>query len=297
MNVRYFSVYLRPLPPPPPALNQSPGTARISCLPTPPNYCGRQWLSGGDICHQDGNRRGGGSPASAKPPRGGRRNRGKRSPGARPPRTDPPLRLSDSAAGPALPCSKTPPRSSGPLGRAAPPAGRTARRPAPAPWRPWRRSPAPAEGGREGGRARRTRLSADRSTAGRRTRERREGSGRVYPPRLRDESRPSAPGPAATTVCLGAAPHPGSRIPPPRLPAPLRRRSLAPGRFYGDGAAKAGLARVRGGAGPGLASAGAHVIARAPGIGQAKAERSPGLCACGTSHGGCCWQPLMRMRE
>jgi hypothetical protein len=46
---------------------------------------------------------------------------------------------------PPLPCSKTQPRSSGLRGRAAPPAGRTAPRPAPAPSRPWRRRPAPGK--------------------------------------------------------------------------------------------------------------------------------------------------------
>lgn len=59
-------------------------------------------------------------------------------------------RSSDSArAGAlALPCSKTRPRSSGLHGRAAPPAARTARRPAPAPSRPWRPGPEPGEADR-----------------------------------------------------------------------------------------------------------------------------------------------------
>lgn len=46
------------------------------------------------------------------------------------------------------PCSKTPPQSSGLRGRAALPAARTARRPAPAPTRPWRPRPH-AGGGRQ----------------------------------------------------------------------------------------------------------------------------------------------------
>lgn len=120
----------------------------------------------------------------------------------------------------ALPCSKTLPPSSGPPGRAALPAARTAPHPAPAPTRPWRPRPG-ARGGRQAltpARAARRHCGENRGPRGR--------SGKVYfrgrrrrrrsPHRLRPSRTPAS----SEQPRLGAL-----EAAPPRVLAPPSSRT------------------------------------------------------------------------
>lgn len=130
---------------------------------------------------------------------------------------------------PSLPCSKTPPQSSGLRDRAALPAVRTARRPAPVPTRPWRPRPH-AGGGRQA-------LSQDRG-ARRHCGENwgpRGWSGKVYfEGGGGDDGAPTTSDPPGGLLVPSSPGSEPSR--PPRLgsslrpPAALRRRSRPQGR-------------------------------------------------------------------
>lgn len=164
-----------------------------------------------------------------------------------------PLASTIEAVLPGLPCNKTRPHSSDLHDRAALPAGRTARRPAPARSSPWRRGLAPGEGAMPC--HRKTLCGPWRPGIGAGTLERHRRSCKVYFPRLRKESGPSRLWPAAM-------PRPPRRSPrsqpagPPHLatsripPAPPIGRTAqaqpGPREFLWAGAAKDQPTGVRG---------------------------------------------------
>lgn len=184
-----------------------------------------------------------------------------------------PLASTIEAALPGLPCNKTRPHSSDLRGRAALPAGRTARRPAPAQSSPWRR-------GLARGRERcpvTERLFADRGApvigAGAGTLERHRRSSKVYFRRLRKESGPSRFWPAAMPRPPRRSPRSQPAGPPHLAASRIPRPAHWP---YCAGAARpTGISLGWGCEGPthwstwkwagaGLLGAGVHVIAKAP---------------------------------